>query len=84
MKYWDTLTEAAKIAEERQESYGNIEENFKEISDISKSMFGLEVSEAEICKVMIAVKVARQKHKHKDDNIVDMINYIAILNQFLK
>ena len=77
--YQELLLESYKIAEDRQGSYGDVQESFEEIRDILKAMFGITLTVQDICKVMIALKTARQKYKYKDDNLVDLINYIAIL-----
>lgn len=78
-KYWGVLTEGASIAQEREEQYGDITKNFSEISSLCDAMFGLEVSPSDIAKIMIATKFARNKHKQKRDNIIDAINYTAIM-----
>jgi len=77
--YWDNLTQAASIAEDRQEDYGDVKENFTEIKNIADAMFGLNLTEEQICQLFIAMKVARQKNKHKEDNLLDAINYFSIL-----
>lgn len=77
--YSDILREAADIAEERQKSYGEVIENLKETCAVAKQMFGLELSMTTAAKFLISLKVSRQKHQHKEDNILDTINYYAIL-----
>lgn len=79
MTYYHTLEEAAKIAKERQESYGDFRENFADVSAICKTAFGIDLSPTEIIKVMIAVKLSREKHKPKHDNMIDTVNYAAML-----
>ena len=77
-KYWNLLTECAKIAQEREEYYGNVEDNFTNIQEILRVAFWIEMSLEDITKVMIATKLSRNKNKFKEDNYVDMINYLAI------
>jgi len=81
MKQWyaNILDECSRIASERGESYWPVEENFKNIAAIHRENFGVEITPVEIAEVMISIKIARQKNKHKDDNIIDVINYFAIL-----
>jgi len=80
--YWDTLLECAEIAKQRGESYGDIHTNWERILDILKSNFDIEMDKETLTKVFIATKIARNKEKKNKDNIIDQINYLAILNNF--
>tara|TARA_Y100000310_G_scaffold335963_1_gene419309 strand:+ start:5222 stop:5509 length:288 start_codon:yes stop_codon:yes gene_type:complete len=77
--YIDILRECSKIAQERGELYGEVTKNFTDIRDNAKAMFGMELSIASIIELMIATKFSRQKNEHKDDNLIDIINYTAML-----
>ena len=81
--YSYVLKEAAALAEERGAQYGSSEKNFESIQSLLKDMFGLDLSVEEIVKVMIAVKFSREKNKHKADNLIDIVNYVAMLYHFL-
>lgn len=83
-EYVQILQECARVAEERGEQYGSVEENIAEIQRIADAMFGLKISIEDIVRVMIATKVAREKNKQKEDNRIDLINYTAILNYFIE
>lgn len=78
--YSKTLRQCADIADERQEQYGDVKGNFIEIQQILSAAFGIELSLTEIAKVMIATKLSREKHKPKQDNRQDCVNYMAILD----
>ena len=78
-KYWNILEEAASIAHDREADYGDVIKNFQEIKEVAKAMFNLDLTVEQICQMMIAMKVARQKNRHKDDNLIDCANYLAIL-----
>ncbi len=82
--YATLLRECAAIADEREAQYGDCKENFEEIAAVLDAMFALPLSPVQVVKVMIAVKVAREKHKQKKDNRADLINYVAILNRLLE
>ena len=74
------LIEAARIrGGERNADYGDAVENFRRITEIANAITGLELTPAQCCKVMIAVKLARELHNHKRDNLVDMCGYADIL-----
>lgn len=77
--YADILKECVKIAEVRQEQYGEASANLEEVSSIVDQCFGLEISPAGICKVLVALKIAREKHQHSRDNLIDAANYLIIL-----
>lgn len=77
--YAKILTSCASVANDRQKNYGDAKKNFQETSELCAKMFGLEISPTAIVKVMIAVKWARQMHRQKHDNLIDAVNYTAIL-----
>ena len=75
------LEEAQRILNgDRDADYGDPVENFKNISKIAKFL-GVEINPADCCKVMLAVKIAREGYKSKRDNLVDFAAYADILNQ---
>lgn len=77
--YSPHLRIAAAIADDREPQYGSALDNLKDTSMIAKAMFNLELTPVQLAQVMIAFKTSREKHAHKDDNIIDNINYHAIL-----
>lgn len=75
------LQEAERIVNgERQADYNDPIENFKRIATIASVLIGNEISPKDCCKVMMAVKLAREANKHKRDNLVDLCGYNHILN----
>ena len=80
--YSHILRECADIADERGKFYGTSKDNFDDISTICKVMFNLELTPEQIAQCFIATKVSRNKHRHKKDNQIDHINYMAILSNF--
>lgn len=81
--YGDILRECADIADERGADYGAPEINFSEIANIHNMLWSEEVDIQHIVRIFISVKFARNKHKVKRDNILDAINYLAILQSFI-
>lgn len=76
------IEEAGEIrAGNRQADYGDAVENFSRISEIAKVAFDLDIKPEDIAKVMISIKLSREKFNHKRDNLVDMVGYIDILNE---
>lgn len=75
------LQEAERIVNgDRQADYSDPVENFKRIATIASVLIGNEISPKDCCKVMMAVKLAREANKHKRDNLVDLCGYNHILN----
>jgi hypothetical protein len=83
-KYSPILREAADIADERGLQYGDCDENFDRIQYLLKDIFTLNLSKAEIAQVFVATKLAREGNRHKDDNIIDAINYLAMMLYFIQ
>ena len=76
------LSEAERIVNgDRQADYSDPVENFKHISDIASAISKENLSPTTCAIVMIAVKLARENHKHKRDNLVDLAGYVEILNR---
>lgn len=80
--YWEYLNACAETAQERGEQYGSVEKNFGEILTILDTCFGVKMDLRTLCQVMMATKISRNKHKYKEDNVRDLINYAAIMQYF--
>ena len=79
------LSDAAKITSiDRRNDYNEPKENFEDASMILKSNFDIELKPSDIIKVLISLKLSREKYKHKYDNLLDTIGYIAILHELLE
>lgn len=77
-----TLSEAERIVNgERQADYPDPVANFKHIAEIASAISKEELSPTTCAIVMIAVKLARENHKHKRDNLVDLAGYVEILHR---
>lgn len=76
--YSEILANCAKVAQERQEQYGSAGDSMQLACDILDVAFGIKLKVSELAKVLVALKLSREKFLHKDDNIIDSINYLAI------
>lgn len=75
------LNEAIKIRNgERNADYGDAIINMKRITNILNTIQNKQFDEIDVCNVMIAVKLGRELHNHKRDNLVDLCGYADILN----
>lgn len=78
MSYTKILQECIKIAEERQAQYGEASDSLERCSDILSNAFKINLGVPEICQVLVALKLSREGHLTKKDNLIDCINYLAI------
>ena len=76
--YANILLECAAIAKERQEQYGMTCHSMGLASDILDTVFGIKLTKSQIAKVLISLKLSREKFEHKKDNILDTVNYLCI------
>ncbi len=67
---------------DRMDAYAPPEVNFERTVKIAEALTGKEYTKQEIALIMVAIKMAREQHKHKRDNIVDAINYLTIYASF--
>lgn len=74
---------------ERKDLYGNAEDCFKAIADYwtiflkipaTSTMPIVSITPQQVAVMMTLLKIARQQHKHKRDNIIDAIGYLALLD----
>lgn len=72
----DCLTEAASVVKgERQESYGPAERNLSRIAELWSSYLDHPITSRNVAVMMILLKAARDAHKTKHDNMVDICGY---------
>ena len=82
MKLGTRATEAAGIIYgEREQTYGNPGANFERIAAIWSVIFGAEVTPQQVGWAMVGLKMAREIHKAKDDNLVDALGYLMLLDR---
>jgi hypothetical protein len=73
--------EAVKILSgDRNVDYGSYIESFNKISTVASILAGKPITEEDCAKVLMAVKLVRESHRHKRDNLVDLVAYSVILN----
>jgi len=86
------LIEAEEIVNgARATDYGSAIKSFNKVALIANSMLDSqeiellestgELNATVVCKIMMAVKLTRQSHNHKRDNLVDLCGYAELLNR---
>ena len=80
------LKEADKLLNsnegKRIEMYGSIQSNFSDAAKIASIMSDAPVSISDMYISLIALKFARESHRHKEDNLLDVVAYIAAWNDY--
>lgn len=81
----DCLTEAASVVKgERQESYGPAERNLSRIAELWSSYLDHPITSRNVAVMMILLKAARDAHKSKHDNMVDICGYAYLADMIDK
>jgi len=75
------LAEAdALINGPRQNSYGTPTENFTRIAALWSVVLGHSITASQAAQCMLLVKVARQIHAPKQDNLIDIAGYAGVID----
>lgn len=61
-------------------NYGPPVTSMKRAAQIATLICGKEITAQDVCKIQIALKLSREAHSHKEDNLVDLVGYASILN----
>ena len=73
------LLEADKlVAGDRQWAYDHPWDNCSKIAKIWSVILEKEVEPRQVAMCMIGVKLAREVHRHKDDNLIDIAGYAQV------
>ena len=76
------LEEANRIVNgDRQADYSDPVKNFSDIAIAASFLTNKSLTAEDCCNVLIAVKLTRERFKHKVDNLVDLAGYTEILNR---
>lgn len=82
------LEQANKIVNERSEekdrSYGNFNDSMEKAAILSSIMTGKNIETKDLFLIMTAVKLSRESHSHKEDNLLDAVAYLGALNNYME
>ena len=68
------------VGGDRNRAYAHPAINFQRIAKLWEPIFGCTVTPAQVAMAMVQVKISRELHVHKRDNIVDAIGYLLTLD----
>lgn len=78
------LVEADKIvnqrAEEKQREYGPFALSMAKAANIASELCNKDITQDDMYKIMIALKLSRLAHSNKEDTMLDAVAYIAAFN----
>lgn len=63
------------VGSDRNDAYGHPRYDFARIGALWHEAFGWEVQPADVALAMVLVKISRELHRHKRDNLVDIAGY---------
>jgi hypothetical protein len=64
---------------ERQADYGHPRANMLRTAQMWRAVLGVDVTPEQVALCMVCVKLAREVHRHKQDNIDDAHGYLHVL-----
>ena len=72
------------VTGDRQAAYGHPRDNFQETADLWSVVLGVTVTPEQVALCMVQLKLARELHNPKRDNIVDAIGYLLAYDATLQ
>lgn len=63
----------------RRKAYGPPEKSFDTLAVMWSAILEIDVTPADVCLMMIALKLCREQNNHQRDNLVDVCGYAALL-----
>lgn len=70
--------------EESARKYGPFDESIEKCAQIASLCSGENITPKMVFFTLIALKLSRESYSHKEDNLLDLVAYIAAYNNFLK
>ena len=82
------LEEAHSIVNERDEDkdrrYGDFDDCMGRVAKLATILTGKHIEVSDAYWILIALKLSRESHYHKRDNMVDLVGYIQGLHSYLE
>jgi hypothetical protein len=68
---------------ERKEAYGDAKTSFENIAAGWSVIAGVPLTGSQVALCMVWLKVCREAHSHKRDNLVDIAGYTALMEKLV-
>jgi peroxiredoxin family protein len=68
--------------EEKERMYGPFQEGMQEAAKIASLLSRKEITTVDMYNCMMALKLSRASYNYKEDNYLDLVAYIASLNDY--
>ena len=75
------LEQAAKRGSEARAEYGPAAPGFTRTAQYWSVLFGIPVTAEQVVMAFVLNKITRESYAHKEDNLVDIAGYAAVLEQ---
>ena len=69
--------------QEANRQYGSFNESMDKCSALASLMTGKEITTVDCFQVLNALKLSRQAHAHKEDNLLDLVAYVGAMNNYI-
>ena len=69
---------------EKRKAYGPVNESFHKIATIASIGCNKEITDEDVCRILLAVKYVRESYNHQRDNLVDICGYADLLQQLFE
>lgn len=74
-----------KRSEEKERQYGSFSEGMEKMAAIFNALTNnrYNIKPEDMYLVMVALKLSRESHCHREDNLLDCVAYIGALNNYI-
>lgn len=82
----ETILEEAEriVGGDRRKDYGDVRESFLRIADMWSAYLGYQITVSDVAHMMILLKVSRNRHALKRDNLTDVCGYSRCLEMLME
>lgn len=72
------------VGGDRRADYGHPHDDYSRVAKLWSAILGVPVTPRQAALCMIAVKISRECHRHKRDNLVDICGYALVTEMILE
>jgi DNA-binding protein H-NS len=70
-------------SEEKHRQYGDFHQSMEKATEIFNLISKSTIKTEDMYLAMVAMKLSRQAHAHKEDNLLDLVAYVSSMNDYL-